>query len=103
MATHYSILAWEIPWTEKPGGLSPQGRKKLDTTQRLNNEQSIYNVILVSGVQQSDSVLFIFMCMISLMYGTNELIYKTETNSNTENKLTGGVPLRCSSFLAQIL
>ena len=20
MATHYSILAWEIPWTEKPGG-----------------------------------------------------------------------------------
>ena len=19
--THYSILAWEIPWTEKPGGL----------------------------------------------------------------------------------
>ena len=41
--------------------------------------------------------------MISLMYGTNELIYKTETNSNTENKLTGGVPLRCSSFLAQIL
>ena len=23
MATHYSILAWEIPWTEKPGGLSP--------------------------------------------------------------------------------
>ena len=32
MATHYSILAWEIPWTEKPGRLSPQGRKKLDTT-----------------------------------------------------------------------
>ena len=21
MATHYSILAWRIPWTEKPGGL----------------------------------------------------------------------------------
>ena len=21
MATHYSILAWEIPWTEEPGGL----------------------------------------------------------------------------------
>ena len=20
MATHYSILAWEIPWTEEPGG-----------------------------------------------------------------------------------
>ena len=21
MAIHFSILAWEIPWTEKPGGL----------------------------------------------------------------------------------
>ena len=21
MATHFSILAWRIPWTEKPGGL----------------------------------------------------------------------------------
>ena len=21
MATHYSILAWKIPWTEEPGGL----------------------------------------------------------------------------------
>ena len=23
MATHSSILAWEIPWTEEPGGLCP--------------------------------------------------------------------------------
>jgi len=21
MVTHFSILAWEIPWTEEPGGL----------------------------------------------------------------------------------
>ena len=25
MATHPSILAWEIPWTEEPGGLQPVG------------------------------------------------------------------------------
>ena len=30
MATHSSILAWRIPWTEEPGGL--WGRKELDTT-----------------------------------------------------------------------
>ena len=23
MATHSSILAWQIPWTEEPGGLQP--------------------------------------------------------------------------------
>ena len=25
MATHSSILAWEIPWTEEPGGLQSKG------------------------------------------------------------------------------
>ena len=25
MATHYNILAWEIPWTEEPGGLQSIG------------------------------------------------------------------------------
>ena len=25
MATHSSILAWEIPWTEEPGGLQSIG------------------------------------------------------------------------------
>ena len=25
METHYSILAWRIPWTEEPGGLQSMG------------------------------------------------------------------------------
>ena len=28
MATHSSILAWRIPWMEKPGGLQPMGSKR---------------------------------------------------------------------------
>ena len=28
MATHSSILAWEIPWTEEPGGYSPRSHKE---------------------------------------------------------------------------
>ena len=27
LATHSSILAWEIPWTEEPGGLQSWGPK----------------------------------------------------------------------------
>ena len=27
MATHSSVLAWTIPWTEKPGGLQSRGSK----------------------------------------------------------------------------
>ena len=33
MATHFSILAWKIPWTEEPGGLQSMGRKQLDMTE----------------------------------------------------------------------
>jgi len=32
MATHSSILAWEIPWTEEPGGLQSMESKESDTT-----------------------------------------------------------------------
>ena len=33
MATHSSILAWRIPWTEEPDGYSPWGNKELDMTE----------------------------------------------------------------------
>ena len=35
MATHSSILAWRIPWTEEPAGLSLWDRKESDRTERL--------------------------------------------------------------------
>ena len=28
MATHSGILAWEMPWTEEPGGLQSMGMQK---------------------------------------------------------------------------
>ena len=31
MATHSSILAYTIPWTEKPGGLQSMGSQKSQT------------------------------------------------------------------------
>ena len=31
MATHSSILAWEIPWTEEPGGLHFMGSQESQT------------------------------------------------------------------------
>ena len=33
MATHSSILALEIPWTDEPGRYIPRGHKQLDTTE----------------------------------------------------------------------
>ena len=36
MATHSSILAWRIPWTEELGGLQSTGHKELDMTEQLH-------------------------------------------------------------------
>ena len=36
MATHSSILAWEIPSTEEPAGYSPWDLKELYTTEQLH-------------------------------------------------------------------
>ena len=33
LATHSSILAWRIPWTEELVDYSPQGNKESDTTE----------------------------------------------------------------------
>ena len=33
MATHSSILAWEIPWTEEPGQLQSMGSQRADVTE----------------------------------------------------------------------
>ena len=43
MATHSSILAWKITWTEEPvGPHTPWGHKESDMTKRLN----LYFVIM---------------------------------------------------------
>ena len=43
MATHSSVLAWEIPWTEEPGGLQSWGcrvKHNLVTKQRNKSNNS---------------------------------------------------------------
>ena len=40
MANYFSILAWEIPWTEEPDGLESMGSQESDMAKRLNNHNS---------------------------------------------------------------
>ena len=47
MATHSSILAWRIPWTEEPGRLQSRGHTELDTPERLTH-------IVTAGTELDD-------------------------------------------------
>ena len=38
VATHSSVLAWEIPWTEEPGGLEPMGSQRVGHDWAANSQ-----------------------------------------------------------------
>ena len=61
MATHFSILAWEIPWTEDPGGLQFMGLQRVHTIQQLNKQQhNVYNQL---------NPPLVSICVVSTFFG----------------------------------
>ena len=40
LATHYSILAWRIPWTEEPDGLQSMGSQRVHGVTMSNSHSS---------------------------------------------------------------
>ena len=56
MATHSSILAWSIPWTEEPGELQSMGSQKSWT--RLSDQTTIGQVCVAgSGCVTSECLM----------------------------------------------
>ena len=49
MATHSSILAWEIPRTEEPGGLHCMGSQELDMTEKIATTLLLFSCSVVSN------------------------------------------------------
>ena len=45
MATHSSIPAWKIPWTEEPGWLQSTGSQESDTTEQAHIDKNRINWI----------------------------------------------------------
>ena len=41
MATYSSILAWEIPWTEEPGGLQSTGSQRVGQDLAMKQQQCV--------------------------------------------------------------
>ena len=58
MATHSSNLAWEIPWTEEPGGLPPIGLHRVDTTEQLHFHFQKSNGFVI--IKEKDFIEMIF-------------------------------------------
>ena len=61
MATHSSILAWIIPWTEESGGLQSMGRKGSDCTEQIT-------LSLSQNINSKDSVTIISVTLANFCF-----------------------------------
>ena len=64
MATHSSILAWSIPWTEEPGGLQSMGLQRVWhnwSDLALTHGCMIYAVCCVCVKNDHDNHLILFL------------------------------------------
>ena len=59
MTTHSSILAWEIPWTEEPGGLQSTGSLRVGQDSATEHAHAAHTgymlaIIIISKLTKSD-------------------------------------------------
>ena len=47
MATHSSILAWEIPWTEEPGRLQSMGSQQVRHNRMIDTHNFIFKLVKI--------------------------------------------------------
>ena len=69
---YFSILAWEIPWTEEPDGLWSMGPQESDMAYQLNN--SMYVFIFLSCFDYS-IILPLYLFIIENVITTESLAY----------------------------
>ena len=71
MAAHSSSLAWEIPWTEEPGGPQSVGSPESDPTEWLNQHHTTQLIYCVSLSAQQ--LIQLYVCIFSDTYTHNSL------------------------------
>ena len=62
MATHSSVLAWRIPWTEEPGGLQSMGSQRVEHSWVTNASTFTFSRVK----NASPDLYFILMLILSL-------------------------------------
>ena len=56
VATHSSVLAWRIPWTEEPGGLQSMGSQRV-RYDLATKQQQAYSITLPPNVWKMENLI----------------------------------------------
>ena len=83
MATHSSILAWRIPWTEEPGRLQSIGSQKVghDLVTEQHSRQ-IFNTLLIAKT-------FTLLLLVGISIPTN--LYENKFIKSLKNALNASI------------
>ena len=99
MATHSSILVWEIPWTEKPGELQSMGLERVEhiwvvkhTHTHTRTDSSALNMCVCMHVSEHSEFKILFKIIISVQLGR---LREFSPSQDWSNPVTG----QCGSFL----
>ena len=59
MATHSSILAWKIPWTEEPGGLQSRGLQRVrhDRVTEHTHTHGLIKLVICTFLEEDSATL----------------------------------------------
>ena len=90
MATHSSILAWRIPWTEKPGGLQSMGSQRIrhdwaTNTHAHTHTNSIYVSIPISQFHM-------YVLMYDICFSLSDLRGFSDSSVGKESSCNAGDP-----------
>ena len=75
MTIHSSTLAWRIPWTEEPGGLSSWGAKKPDVTEQLTHT-ILFNQLPFHRLFWVFFNIYLFFNLFILLYQVSVVAHK---------------------------
>ena len=101
MATHSSILAWKIPWTEEPGGLQAMGSRRVGhnlahARMRAHTHTHTHTGILLSYKKKNETLPFaatwmdlkgIMLSEITQTEETQDIIYMRNLKNATRPSL----------------
>ena len=59
MATHSSILAWEIPWAGEPGGLQSMGSQRVGNYGATEQQQQHYELLAVYESSHTHIIVYV--------------------------------------------
>ena len=110
MATHSTILARRIPWTEEPCTLHSMGLKELDITKQLTLSLSLIHICtcICQGLSSREAKMCLSLCLSSAWYRcltdiSKSICHKLNSPLSLSQLMATHLPVAWTQFLKSMI